>query len=74
MLIDSHCHLTFEPMVSNINNVMELCYKHSVSKILTIGTNLNTSKKSIEIANEYKNIYRTTAPWHMTKTGPSKDT
>ena len=59
MLIDSHCHLTYEPMVSNISNVMELCQKHSVSKILTIGTNLNTSKKSIEIANDHKNIYCT---------------
>ena len=59
MLIDSHCHLTYEPMVSDINNVIELCYKHSVSKILTIGTTLNTSKKSIEIANDHKNIYCT---------------
>ena len=59
MLIDSHCHLTYEPMVSNINNVMELCHKNSVSKILTIGTNLDTSKKSIEIANNHKNIYCT---------------
>ena len=59
MLVDSHCHLTYEPMVSDIQNVLDLCEQNQVSKILTIGTNLETSKKSIQIAESYKNIFCT---------------
>ena len=59
MLIDSHCHLTYEPMVSDIQKVLDLCEQNQVSKILTIGTNLETSKKSIQIAESYKNIFCT---------------
>jgi len=59
MLIDSHCHLTYEPMVSDIQNVLDLCEQNQVSKILTIGTNLETSKKSIQISESYKNIFCT---------------
>jgi TatD DNase family protein len=59
MLIDSHCHLTYEPMVSDIQKVLDLCKQNQVSKILTIGTNLETSKKSIQIAEAYKNIFCT---------------
>lgn len=59
MLVDSHCHLTYEPMVSDIQNVLDLCNKNQVSKILTIGTNLETSKNSIQIADTHKNIFCT---------------
>jgi len=59
MLIDSHCHLTYEPMVSDIPKVLDLCKQNQVSKILTIGTNLETSKQSIQIAEAYKNIFCT---------------
>ena len=59
MLIDSHCHLTYEPMFSDIQKVLDLCKQNQVSKILTIGTNLETSKKSIQIAEAYKNIFCT---------------
>jgi len=59
MLIDSHCHLTYEPMVSDIPKVLDLCNQNQISKILTIGTNLETSKKSIQIAEAYKNIFCT---------------
>jgi len=40
MFIDSHCHLTYEPLVSNISKIIEDCEKSSVTKLLTIGTNI----------------------------------
>ena len=46
-------------MVSDIQKVLDLCEQNQVSKILTIGTNLETSKKSIQIAESYKNIFCT---------------
>ena len=59
MFVDSHCHLTYEPMVSDIPNVLNLCANEKINHLLTIGTNYKTSLKSIEIANIYKNIYCT---------------
>ena len=57
MFIDSHCHLTYEPLVSNISKIIEDCEKLSVTKLLTIGTNIQSSVKCIEISKEYQNIY-----------------
>ena len=57
MFIDSHCHLTYEPLVNNISKVIEDCEKSSVTKLLTIVTNIQSSIKCIEISKKYKNIY-----------------
>ena len=57
MFIDSHCHLTYEPLVSSISKIVEDCEKSSVTKLLTIGTNIQSSVKCIEISKEYENIY-----------------
>jgi TatD DNase family protein len=57
MFIDSHCHLTYEPLVRNISKIIEDCEKSSVTKLLTIGTNIQSSIKCIEISKEYENIY-----------------
>ena len=57
MFIDSHCHLTYEPLIDSIPKIVEDCEKSSVIKLLTIGTNIQSSLKCIKISNEYKNIY-----------------
>ena len=56
-LIDSHCHLTYEPMFSNLDNVINECKKNDITHLLSISTNLDSAKKSIVIANSYENIY-----------------
>lgn len=58
-LIDSHCHLTYEPMFSNLDNVIDECKKNDISHLLSISTNLETAKKSVHIANSYQNVYST---------------
>ena len=57
MFVDSHCHLTFEPMYSNLPGVLENCKKENIETILTIGTNYQNSLKSIQIANSYDNVF-----------------
>ena len=54
---DNHEHC--DQLVSDIQKVLDLCEQNQVSKILTISTNLETSKKSIQIAESYKNIFCT---------------
>ena len=51
-MIDSHCHLDHEPLLSNINDVIKRSKEIGLKKILTISTNLKSFeniKKIIEI-------------------------
>jgi TatD DNase family protein len=57
MFVDSHCHLTYEPMVSNLPKVIENCAKANVGTLLTIATNIESSIKCSEISQNYENIY-----------------
>ena len=58
-LIDSHCHLTYEPLYSNLTKLISSCKDENISHLLSISTNLETSIKSIEIANTYENVFTT---------------
>lgn len=57
MFVDSHCHLTYEPLVDNISTIVNNCKESDVHKLLTIGTNIESSVKCIEISKQYENIY-----------------
>jgi len=57
MIVDSHCHLDFEPLLSNIIEVLKNAKKNNIKSILTIGTSLESSKKVLEIVEKYENIY-----------------
>jgi len=58
-LVDSHCHLYYEPYINDIKGTINECKKNNVTKLLTIGVDIETSKKNIEIANDYREIYCT---------------
>ena len=49
MIIDSHCHLDYDPLVNNIEQVLLNAKNNNISKLLTIGTSLKSSKKVLEI-------------------------
>ena len=57
MIIDSHCHLDYDPLINNIDQVLFNAKKNNISKLLTIGTGLESSKKVLEIVEKYENIY-----------------
>ena len=59
MLVDSHCHLNYEPLISNIPNVIKYCKKNNVQKILSIGTTFENSKISVFLTNKYRELYTT---------------
>lgn len=58
-LIDSHCHLYYEPYINNIQGTIDECKKNNIYKLLSIGVDLKTSKKNIELAQKYNEIYCT---------------
>jgi TatD DNase family protein len=59
MIIDSHCHLEYEPMISNIKEVIERAYKNDVKFLLSISTTDESFDKILKIVEVYKNIYGT---------------
>ena len=56
-LIDTHAHLYYDKMFNNLDVVIQEAKKNSVKKIICIGTDLKTSKQSVDIAEKYNNIY-----------------
>jgi TatD DNase family protein len=57
MIIDSHCHLDYEPLLNNIDKVILNAKNNNISKLLTIGTSIESSKKVLEIVNKFENVY-----------------
>tara|TARA_B110000967_G_scaffold191620_1_gene217442 strand:+ start:346 stop:1122 length:777 start_codon:yes stop_codon:yes gene_type:complete len=59
MIIDSHCHLEYEPMISNLNDVVERAFKNNVKYLLSISTTNESYLRILDIVKKYKNIYGT---------------
>ena len=57
MLVDTHCHLYFEGIRNDIDNVLDRANSLGVSRFICVGTNLEDSILSLNIAKEFKNIY-----------------
>ena len=59
LLIDTHAHLYYDNMYENLSEVLRLAESNHVKKIICIGTDLETSLKSVEIAEQYENVFAT---------------
>jgi len=59
MIIDSHCHLEYEPMSSNLKQVVERAVQNNVKYLLSISTTDESFEKILKIIKNYKNIYGT---------------
>ncbi len=58
-MIDSHCHLDHEPLLSNLNEVIKRSKDVGIKKILTICTTLDSFNKIKEIVKKDEIIYGT---------------
>ena len=59
MIIDSHCHLTYEPMSLSLKKTIENAKRDGVKYILTISTEDKSFDKILNITSHYDNIYGT---------------
>ena len=53
-LIDTHCHLTFEPLAGDIEAVIERSRAAGITGWITIGTDPQHNQKAIELAGNVK--------------------
>ena len=58
-MIDSHCHLDHEPLLSDLTNVIKRSKDIGIKKLLTISTSHESFKRVAKIVNEDEMIYGT---------------
>jgi TatD DNase family protein len=56
-LIDTHCHLTYEPLAGDIENVLARSKATGINSWIVIGTDIEHDHKSIEMAQKFDNMY-----------------
>ena len=58
-MIDSHCHLDHEPLISDLTNVLKRSKDIGIKKLLTISTSIESFEKVKEIVKKDEIIYGT---------------
>ncbi|MFA5793751.1 MAG: TatD family hydrolase [Candidatus Brocadiia bacterium] len=56
-MIDTHAHLDFPDYKDDLSAVIERAQGNGVSHIITVGTDMASSKRAIDIASRYSNVY-----------------
>ncbi len=57
MYFDTHCHLNFKAFDGRVEEVINNAKKVGVNNIIIPGTDVESSKKAVEIAKKYEGIY-----------------
>ena len=57
MIIDSHCHLDYQPLFNDLKNVIERANNNGVKYFLTISTTDQSFKNILNILKNYNNIF-----------------
>ena len=58
-LIDTHCHIYYDKYSDDIDQVFNRSIEHNISKIICVGVDFESSKKSIDLAEKYDMVYAT---------------
>lgn len=56
-MIDVHCHLNFHAFDKDHDQVIKKAFDDGVTKIINVGTKIDSSQKAIDLANQYENLY-----------------
>lgn len=56
-MIDVHSHLQFEAFEKDYDDVIKRAFDSGITKIINVGTRLESSIKAVEFANKYDNLY-----------------
>ncbi|MEW6075453.1 MAG: TatD family hydrolase [Candidatus Omnitrophota bacterium] len=59
MLVDTHCHLDFPEFDQDRDDVILRAKEKGITSLINIGSSLNGSRKSVELAARYEPVYAT---------------
>jgi TatD DNase family protein len=57
MLIDTHAHLDYPDFAADFEDVLARATEAGVTRVLTIGTSLASSRRAIELAEKHSNVF-----------------
>ena len=57
MLIDTHAHLDFPDFANDLEDVLHRAEEADVTRVITIGTSIESSRRAIELAEKYPVVY-----------------
>lgn len=71
-MVDVHCHLNFHAFEKDYDSIIKSAFEAGVTKIINVGTKIDSSKKAVEFAQKYENLYAIVGvhPHHSDKPGP----
>src|SRR5204863_3198245 len=56
-LIETHAHLDYPDFAPDFDDVLRRATEAGVSRILSIGTSIASSRRAIELAEKYSNVF-----------------
>ena len=59
MMIDTHCHLDFKDFDKDRDDVIGRALKAGVANMINVGSSVEGSRRSVELANRYDMVYAT---------------
>src|SRR6185295_14037745 len=57
MLIETHAHLDYPDFAPDFDDVLRRATEAGVTRIITIGTSIESSRRAVEMAEKYPNIF-----------------
>src|SRR5882724_6146910 len=57
MLIETHAHLDYPDLANDLDDVLRRAIEAGVTRIITIGTSIESSRRAVDLAEKYSNIY-----------------
>jgi TatD DNase family protein len=69
---DTHAHLDFPDYAPDLNDVIARAQSAGISKIISIGTSLDSSRRAVQLAEKFPNIYAVIG-WHPSEASSAPD-
>src|SRR5438046_10284505 len=57
MLIETHAHLDYPDFANDLEDVLRRAAEAGVTRIITIGTSIESSRRAIDLAEKYPAVY-----------------
>src|ERR1700751_2361350 len=57
MLVDTHAHLDFPDFANDLEDVLRRAEEADVRRVITIGTSIESSRRAIDLAEQYPSVY-----------------
>src|SRR5205809_5221302 len=57
MLIETHAHLDYLDFANDFDDVLRRANEAGVTRIITIGTSVESSRRAVDLAEKYSNIF-----------------